>query len=262
MGTAFPSGDTAGTAVKAGDTRQGDFSRQFDSAVPVLAFGCPDLAYTDSFKAKELGYVNSTGFAEAVQAVASGKSTYSPHEIPAGWQASAAEWQAYTAAYPAGDADPAYPAVFTTYEGKFEIEPLLSREACTPALLYLASLEYRSRPGNREVTPVFPRLVRKAVIDLGTQVVAKRRMAPTYAKRAASVMAKISEAELMGAKECQPGELAQAKDELDRARRDAAGVRSDVQETDAAFARAEQVAEGLLTKRQFAMQKGFKCHPE
>ena len=90
-GTAFPSSDSIGAAGKAGDSQKGELSRNFDRAVPALAFGCPDLAYTDSFKAKELGYVNSTGFAEAVQAVASGKSTYSPHEIPAGWQAAAAE---------------------------------------------------------------------------------------------------------------------------------------------------------------------------
>ncbi|HEY7586454.1 MAG TPA: hypothetical protein VH866_08095 [Candidatus Deferrimicrobiaceae bacterium] len=261
-GSAFPAGESPGILSAVDDNRAGELSQRMGKAVTVPAFGCPDLAYTDTFKTKDLGYIYSTGFAESVNAVASGNSTYSPPEIPAGWKAAAVEWREYLEAYPEGEAGPSRQVAFTNREGRFDIEPLLSKDACAPALLYLASLDYRSRTGNKGVTPVFPRVVRSAVIDLGTQVVAKNRMAPAYAKRAATVMAKIAEAERMGAKDCQPGELAQTKAELNRARADAAGVRKDVQETDAAFAKAEKAADSLLTKRQFAMQKGFKCYPE
>ncbi len=261
-GYAFSAGESPGILGAISESRGEDLSQKMGKGVTVPAFGCPDLAYTDTFKAKDLGYIYSAGFAESINAVASGNSTYSPPEIPAAWKAAAVEWREYLEAYPEGEAGQSRQPAFTSREGRFEIEPLLSKEACTPALLYLASLDYRAKAGNKGVTPVFPRVVRSAVIDLGTQVVAKNRMSPTFARRAAAVMAKITEAERMGAKDCQPGELAQAKAELSRARADAAAVRKGVQETDAAFAKAEQAADSLLTKRQFAMQKGFKCYPE
>ena len=146
------------------------------------------------------------------------------------------------------------------FAGRLDPEPFLETDACVPALLYLASLEYRSRQENLDATPVFPHLVRTAIFDLGTQIVAKNRNTPAYAKRVFAVMAKISEAERMGAEKCEPSELARAKAALERARRDAAGVRSSVEETDASFAGAERLADALLTKREFAMSRGFKCY--
>jgi hypothetical protein len=230
-----------------------DLSYGFANVLSPPAGGCPELAYTESFKARGLGYVYTTEFAEAVHAVANGKSTYSPQEIPPGWRAAAAEWRAYLAAHPAAvPGSPAGPAA----------DPYLGKDACSPALLYLASLEYRSRAGHQGVTPVFPRIVRTAVGDLGAQAAAKSRMAATYAKRSALIGAKIADAERMGAMECSPSELVRAKAELDRARHDAAGIRSGIRETDASFARAEQIADALLANRQFASRKGIKCYPE
>jgi len=261
-GTAFSSGDAPGAIGIAGDKRGSDLSFGFGKTVSPPACGCPDLVFTGLFKTRGLGYVYSTEFAEAVHAVADGTSTYSPPEIPAEWRTAAAEWRVYLAAHPGGDAERMNPTTFFNPQMGLDVEPFLSKEACSPALLYLASLEYRSKPGHQGVTPVFPRIVRTAVFDLGSQIVAKSRMAPTYAKRAATILTRITEAERMGAGQCEPSELVRAKSELDRARRAAAGVRSDVRETDASFARAQQVADALLTKRQFAFQKGFKCFPE
>jgi hypothetical protein len=223
---------------------------------------CPELAYTDSFKARGLGYVYTEEFAEAVSSVASGASTYSPQEIPAGWKTAAAEWRAYVAAHPAGEAGTMPTTTATGLQGGLTADPYLSKGACSPALLYLASLQYRSRVGGQGVTPVFPRIVKAGVMELGTQTVAKSRMAATYAKRGALIGEKIADAERMGAMDCTPGELARAKAELDRARRDAAGIRSGIQETDASFARAEQIADALLANRQFASRKGIRCFPE
>lgn len=262
-GTAFSSGDAPDAMGTGGDRRGRDLSDGLGKAVFTLDCGCPDLAYTESFKARGLGYVYSTEFADAVHAVASGNSRYSPREIPGEWQAAAADWQAYLAAHPHGAAAPANPTASMDFPAKLDGVPFLGKEACSPALLYLSSLEYRSRPGHHGVTLVFPRLVRAAAFDLGTQVVAKSRMAEIYAKRTAVIGAKIAEADRIGAGECSPSELAHAKSELDRARRDAAEVvRTGIQETERSFARAEKIADTLLTHRQFASRNGFKCYPE
>ncbi|PWB63075.1 MAG: hypothetical protein C3F14_08750, partial [Deltaproteobacteria bacterium] len=209
-----------------------------------------------------LGYVYTEEFADAVNAVASGASAYSPQEIPAGWKSAAAEWRAYIAAHPAGGAGTMQTTAAAGLQGGMTADPYLSKDACSPALLYLASLQYRSRVGGQGVTPVFPRIVKAGVMELGTQVAAKNRMAATYAKRGALIGEKIADAERMGARDCTPSELARAKAELDRARSDATGIRSGIQETDASFARAERIADALLANRQFASQKGIKCYPE
>ncbi|NJD63552.1 MAG: hypothetical protein FIA93_12640, partial [Deltaproteobacteria bacterium] len=106
---------------------------------------CPELAYTDSFKARGLGYVYTEEFADAVNAVASGASAYSPQEIPAGWKSAAAEWRAYIAAHPAGGAGTMQTTAAAGLQGGMTADPYLSKDACSPALLYLASLQYRSR---------------------------------------------------------------------------------------------------------------------
>lgn len=117
-----------------------------------------------------------------------------------------------------------------------------------PALIYLASLEYRSWPGHEGTTPIFPRVLRAAVAELESRLAEKRRMAEAYAKRAAAIAARIAEAERSGVRNFAPDELARAKSELERARRNALGVRSNLLETDTAFARAEKVADGLLRR--------------
>jgi hypothetical protein len=247
-------------ALMTGDAWSGDPSHGSGKTDSVPACGCPDLVYTDVFKARRLGYVNSPEFADAIRAVASGKSLYSPPEIPNGWLEAAKGWSAFVAAHPKGVSEPLDPARTMGFGTRLDPEPFLSKDACVPALLYLASLEYRSRQGNWDLTPVFPHLVRTAIFDLGTQIVVKNRNTPAYAKRTVAVMAKISKAEKMGAGDCEPTELARTKAALDHARRDAAGVRASVEETDASFSNAERLADSLLTKRQYAMAKGFICY--
>jgi len=242
-GNAFSLGDLPGSVGIVEDRVGSDLFLGLGQDLSSPACGCPDLAYTEPFKAKGLGYVGTREFAEAVHAVASGNSRYSPREIPPGWQAASAHWRRYLAAHPYGAVEPAHPRAFMTW---VDAKPFFGKEACTPALLYLASLEYRSMPGHQGVTPAFPRLVRAAAFDLGIQVVDKSRMAGIYAKRIAVMGVKIAEAERMGAEESAPRELARAKYELDRARMDATGVRSGIQETEASFARAEHTADTLL----------------
>jgi hypothetical protein len=243
-GNAFSSGDLPESVGIVGDRMGSDLFSGLGQDLSSPACGCPDLAYTEPFKAKGLGYVATREFAEAVHAVASGNSRYSPREIPPGWQAAEADWRRYLAAHPYNSAaEPARPRAFMTW---LDAKPFFGKEACSPALLYLASLEYRSMPGHQGVTPAFPRLVRTAAFELGTQVVDKSRMAGIYAKRIAAMGVKIAGAERMGAEERAPRELARANSELDRARMDATGVRSGIQETEASFARAEQTADTLL----------------
>jgi hypothetical protein len=253
-GNAFSSGELPGSVGIVGDKMGSDilFGLGPDASSP--ACGCPDLAYTEPFKAKGLGYVDTREFAEAVHAVASGNSRYSPREIPPGWQAAEAAWRRVLAAHTNVAAELAPARTFMT---QLDAKPFFGKEACSPPLLYLASLEYRSMPGHQGVTPVFPRLVRAAAFDLGTRVVAKSRMAGNYAKRIAAIGVKIAEAERMGAEASAPRELSRAKSELDRARMDATGVRSGIQDTEASFARAEQTA-GILLGNQFASRKRFK----
>lgn len=260
--TGFSSGDVPASKGSLGDKRGNDLSNGPAQAAGPLACGCPDLADTELFASKGLGYVKSAEFAEALQAVANGQSVYSPQEMPTDWSATAAGWRAYIAARPAGGQEPARPAGYPISQARLDPDLFIGKEACSPSLLYLASLEYRSRMGHQGVKPVFPRLVRIATNELGATIVAKNRMTAAFETRSAGIMNKIVEAERMGAGECQPNELANARSELDRARRAASGIRAGVLETDAAFVRAEQAASALLTKRRYALQKGFKCLPE
>ena len=103
--------------------------------------GCPDRAYTEIFQSKGLGYVHSREFAEAVRDVAIGASKYSPKEIPATWRDDAENWIG---------------------PGSEKLPFHRGDDACNPALVYMASMEYRARPGHEDVTPVFPRNVRAA----------------------------------------------------------------------------------------------------
>jgi hypothetical protein len=114
------------------------------SAIHVLekGCGCADVARTEIFRTKGLEYIASREFADAIVAVAGGASEYSPSEIPASWRAVAAEWSA---------------------PGRTKLPG--NEEACAPALLYLASLEYRARLGNDRIAPVFPRVARASTRD-------------------------------------------------------------------------------------------------
>jgi len=199
------------------------------------AGGCPDLVSTEVFQSKGLGYVHTREFAEAVRAVAVGASRYSPKEIPASWRKDAESW--------IGPAS--------------EILPLPKGEdACNPALLYLASMEYRAKPGHEGVTPVFPGNVRAAIREVHT--VAEWKKAGPFKERAAAVDFKIAVAERMGAGECSKVELESAKLLLDRARNVAAASRNNTVGVEW-LDRAERNADSLLANRQFAFRQGVRC---
>ncbi len=258
--TGYSSGDAPASLNRMAGKHGGDLSGE---AISFPDCGCPDIAYTESFKSGRLGYVKSAEFAESVRAVASGASEYSPREIPPGWKTIAADWVAFLATHPEGEGVPDRPKPFLDFpRGDDRSTFLKDSESCAPALIYLASLDYRSRAGRQDVSPVFPRIVRKAVGDLDVLVAVKRQMAERFATRSAAIGSRIAEAERMGAGSCEPGELARAKSELYQARIGAAGVRSSLQETEALFDRSEQVADTLLAKRQFAARNGFKCYME
>jgi hypothetical protein len=197
-----------------------------------------------------------------MQAVANGKSVHSPKEIPPEWPAVAAGWRTFLATRLKGEAELAPGGTFPEPRGWTDTNPYPGKEDCAPALVYLASMEFRSRSGNENVTPAFPRLVRAAVFELGSTAVARNRMGPAHAKRTGDIMTKIAEAERMGAKACQPQELARARNDLDRARGAASDVRAGIEETDALYVKAEQAADAILANRRFALQKGIKCAPE
>lgn len=260
--TAMPSGDVPASMGTGNDRRGADLTGGNGKDFSVPGCGCPDLAYTELFESKGLSYVFTAEFGDAIQAVANGRSAYSPKEIPPEWPSAAAAWRSYIAAHPGGEAGTLQSASFPNSRALLDQDAFLSNDACTPALVYLASLEYRSRPGHQGVNPAFPRLVRTAIYELGSTVVAKNRMAPAYAARTTGIRNKIAEAERMGAQDCQPGELAGAKSALDHALRAASGARVGVPETDTSFAKAEKAADALLAKRVYAMQRGVKCLPE
>ncbi len=214
-----------------------------EGLVAALAFACANIAYTDVFRSENPAYVLTPEFGRAVRAVANGESRYSPEEIPAGW---------WTAAGNRGSSR-------TGAEG---LRLPGEWEACVPALVYLASMEYRSRLGRPALKPVFPVLVRMATRDLAVRAESRRQLAAGFAEREGAIAAKIREAERMGAGGCAPAAVADAKAELGRARRMSAEVRSGVDDTESAFRSAERLAEAILSRQQVASRTGFWCYAE
>lgn len=214
---------------------------------------CGDFAHTSIFMVNRLQYVQTPEFAEAVRMLASGNSKYSPRnprEVPmSSWRTFAAELDRHSAAGERGATGTTVSAVPPgVLRGDSGVCFFRVEEKMIPALLYLASLEYRSLPGHDDVTPIFPRYFRAAISELDARMGEKQRMAAAFARRAAAIKARIAEAERRGPGNCPPELLARAKSELDSAYRDAMGVRSSLQETDMAFARAERAADNLLAR--------------
>lgn len=121
---------------------------------------CPDIASTHLFESEELEYVHSAEFAEAVFAVATGKSRFSPREIPREWLSTAFAWGTHVSASKS--------MPFRSFDGSAPSTPSLpeNRKACSPFLLFRASLEFRSTTGHEEVKLVYPHKVRAAAEDL------------------------------------------------------------------------------------------------
>jgi len=80
-------------------------------------------------------------------------------------------------------------------------------------------------------------------------------MAVGFASRAASIGTRIAQAEKQGAADCTPRQLAAAKSELVRVRQEATSARTSLNETEAAFLRAESLADGLVVNRQLAASR-------
>lgn len=242
-GAAFSSTDPAPAAGPGAGRGGGGVSDRFEGIESLPVCACSDIAYTDLFRSEGLGYVTSAEFAKAIRAVASGESRYSPAEIPGAWRVAAADWGA-------------------SRSGTAVLKFLEDREACIPALIYLASMEYRSSSGRRDVKPAFPLFVREATRDLAARAAAKRDLAVGFAKRENAIAAKIREAERMGAGECAPGAVASARTELERARRKAVEIRFSLKEAESGFRNAERSAETILTWQQFAAKTGRRCYAE
>lgn len=216
-----------------------------DGTVYSGSFICPDLAYTELFRAKGLEYVHTMAFAEAMLAVAGGRSKFAPPPVPQEWQAAAANWTVHLAAHEAGLAPQGLMGI---------LWPRFSSEenSCHPQLLYKASLEYRAQPGNEGAAVVFPYYPEMAAHDLEEMIV-------PLSGRLDRVSSKIAMAEQVGATECVPGKVAHAKELLETARRATAGYHYDAIVIEPFFARAETAAEELIEERRMAAASGYRC---
>lgn len=249
----YPSDEPSARAVAVTERQAGSLSGDLEKAEFQPSRQCSDIAHTGIFRDERLQYVQTPEFAQAVRMLASGASRYSPRnarDIPlATWRTFATELERRSAMDThEADGPIASAAPIDGRRGDGGLCFLRVEEKLIPALLYLASLEYRSWPGHADVVPVFPRHFRAATSELDARIGEKRRMAGAFAKRAAAIRARIAEAERRGPGICPPSELARAKSELESAYRGALGARSSLQETDMAFARAEQAADGLLAR--------------
>ena len=242
-GTAYSSTDGPPSASPAADKRGSEAAARLGGAAALPACSFSDVAYSDTFRAEGLGYVTSAEFAAALRAVVNGDSKYSPAEIPQSWRVAAAEWDG-------------------SRPGLERLKALGDRGSNIPALIYLASMEYRWKARRPQLKPAYPVLVRAATRDLEGRVAAKQQLAGRFAERMDAIGVKLYEAELMGAAGCAPGAVADAKAELDMARRGVTDVRSSVQDTESSLLKAERFAEMLVVRQRFASQRGLKCYAE
>ncbi len=240
---AFSSTDGAPGAGPAAEPRTGGVSARIGGNDISPACGFSDIAYSGVFRTEGLDYVTTAQFAAALRAVARGESRYSPAEIPQSWRAVAADWD-------------------TSRPGTDRLKALGDRGSNIPALVYLASMEYRLQAHRPKLKPAYPVLVRAATRDLEGRLAAKQALAARFAERTDAIGVKLYEAEIMGASGCAPGAVADARAELEQARRQAGDIRSSVQETESSFRKAERWAEMLLSRQRYASMRGLKCYAE
>jgi len=271
-----------GTALAGSYTTAPERSGRYVPRGETLANGadtvlCPDIALMPTFRSGDLGYVHSAEFADAVYAVASGTSKYSPEVLPAEWMGTASAWWRHvkvkeTATIrisPPMETSRSTGGAGATTSGRHEVrllspagqeidleQALLTGESCSPSLLFRASLEYRSRTGSHDAKLVYPYKVRKAAENLGDAIRVKLEMAKRFAERADKITDMIARAEEFGAATCQQKELALAKYELSRARQLVADIHIDTEETEASFAKAEVSVGSILHKYQYASIQG------
>jgi hypothetical protein len=221
-------------------------SAEGDGAPYTGSFICPDLAHTELFRAKGLEYVHTMAFAEAMLAVAGGRSKFAPGPVPLEWQSAAANWTVHLATHEAGLAPQwLMGAIWPRFSS--------DENACDPQLLYKASLEYRAQPGNEKAAVLFPYYPKMAAHDLEEMIV-------PLSGRLDRVSSKIATAEQVGAKDCVPAKVARAKELLETARRATAEYHYDGIVIEPFFTRAENAAEELIEERRMAAASGLSCY--
>jgi len=225
---------------------------------PLLPHLSPDIAFTPSFLSGKLEYVHSAAFAEAMLSVASGTSRYSPRVIPSSWPAIAREWRTHRSdcdcgrtirALSGGAGSTVDPASRTAIGTLFPVrEPARSGSDRVSALLFLSSLEYRSRQGDGRIPLVTPTRVRMGVGEILASVRNRQSEARVLEDRLYGIAARIVLAERLGATERVPRELALVRAEWRYARHAFADGTFDLEETEASIRRAEEAASRLLDR--------------
>jgi len=242
------------------------------SAQPALFSLCPVIADAEQVRSWGIGYIRTKEFAEAVNDVANGKSSFGPRNTPEEWKGAANLWKSSVASsgkpkivVMPGDAAPGKRQVVLLSPGGTAVDPArigLEERSCNSELLFRASLEYRSRRGQENTPLLYPHLVRDAAAGIGKIVTAKMELAGRSAARLEETAKRIQQAERMGAGECQPRELARAKAELAIANRGITELDFDPSMTETVLARAESLSGNLLTERRYAASRGIRCLPE
>lgn len=255
-GTGIPRGTVPVPAT--GSTGGGLSPQVFPAAPPLLPHLTPDIACTESFRAGGLGYVHSSAFAEAMVAVASGTSRYSPRTIPSSWPGIAREWmihprdcrQERTVRPLPGKTEASHDPVSRTafgllfpFRGPFR--PGADRVS---PLFFLSSLEYRHRQGNRAIRLITPSLVRMGASEILASVKARQDNARVLEERMYGIAARIILAERMGATEQSPKDLALVRAEWRYARHASTDGTFDLTETERSIRRTEEATERLLAR--------------
>jgi len=255
-GTGIPRGTLPVPAT--GSTGGGPSPEGFTAAPPLLPHLTPDIACTASFRAAGLGYVHSSAFAEAMLSVASGTSRYSPRTIPSAWPGIAREWMIHprdrrregtirprsgeTAASRDPDSRTAFGILFP-YRGPFR-----TGADRVSSLLFLSSLEYRHRQGNKAVRLILPSLVRMGANEILTSVKAGQDEARSLQERLYGIAARIVLAERLGAMEQYPRDLALVRAEWRYARHASTDGTFDLTETERSIRRTEEATDRLLAR--------------
>lgn len=243
---AHPSG--AGRAVPGDDDLPAAARRNAPDGEgdPLLRpFGCPDLAATETFRARGLEYVHTSEFADALFAVATGASRFSPPERRGDWEEAALRWRMHLVAHEVAPASPLRRVLDWERYG-------IDETSCPGYLVYLASREFQGRPGNDNAKLVLPFHVPTAAAELAETI-------DGYIARGYAIAARIDRAERLGAGACAPTIVPHARIALDRARRSVAAD-ADPGAIENAFAAAERKADDLLNRGLVASGRRFVCY--
>ncbi|GAB4362944.1 MAG: hypothetical protein Kow00128_03200 [Deltaproteobacteria bacterium] len=216
----------------------------------------PDIAFTEAFRAGNLAYVHSPAFAEAMFSVATGNSSYAPREIPPSWPVIAREWKNHRFDFcpepsispRALDQDRVRDPLSRTVAGALipGRSPFRDDTDRVSSLLFLSSLEFRARRGDRALPPVTPTRVRMGAAEILASVRTGRAEARRLEDRLFEIASRIVLAERLGAAERLPRDLAQVRAECRYARHALRDGTFDLQETEQSIRRAEEAADRLL----------------